>query len=694
MKSKSIYISSHEKSAGNLIVSMGLMEFLKGTFLKVAFFRPFIENNICDWDIDFFISKYQLDTNTKSSYGFSVEEAEKLIASKEIDRLIESLIEKYKELENQYDFIIIQGLHQDAFSQTLDIDINLEIAKNLGTPYCSILKAKGKSKQTIIDEIIIEAQAIKGAGASHFATFINRVDENLIDQLKIELQQLNYIIPSYFLKEIPELNMPTISDVKYHLQCGVIVGDKIDFKRTIKQTKIAAMRLEHFLEHIEEGDLIIVPSDRVEIIVGAMASMFSKNYPNIAGMLLSGGIELPSSIKILLDGFTHFPFPIISSNEDTYQTALNVSNIKVQLTTDNERKIALAMGLFSSSVDLDALKEQIKTASSSSITPVMFEYSLFQKARQNKKTIVIPESLDDRILRACEIILRRDVANIILLGDEKKIRHKSGILGLDISQATIINPANFDEKELFAQTFYDLRKHKGLTYEAAYETISIDSYFATMMVYLGFADGMVSGAIHTTQETIKPALQIIKTQESISIVSSIFFMCLDTKVLVYGDCAVNQDPTALELATIAISSANTATQFGITTKIAMLSYSTGNSGKGKDVEKVIEATKLVKQLRPDLLVDGPLQYDVAVDSDVAKLKSPDSCIAGDATIFIFPDLNTGNNTYKAVQRSSNALAIGPILQGLKKPVNDLSRGCLVADIVNTIAITAIQAAKN
>jgi phosphate acetyltransferase len=694
MKSKSLYISSHENGAGSLIVSMGLMEFLKGTFSRVAFFRPFVEDCNYDRDINFFIAKYNLDIQYDKTYGYSVQEAEKLIAENKVTVLIENLLEKYKQLEANYDFVIVEGLHQDAFSHALDIDINLEIAKNFGSLYCIILKGNNKSSVDIIDEILIELQAIKGSGCGHFATFVNRLDETLISKLTIDLKQYDINTPVYFLKEIAELNMPTISDVQFHLGCSVVLGDKKDFKRIVKQTKIAAMQLEHFLDHLEDGDLIIVPSDRADIIVGAMASIFSKNYPNISGILLSGGMPLSQSIITLLNGFTNFPFPILCVNDDTYKTALKVSNIKVQLTVDNERKIALALGLFNNSVDLQLLKENIATASSDTITPVMFEYGLFQKARENKKRIVLPEAMDERILRACEIVLRRDVVAITLLGDEKQIRQKSAILGLDIEKATIINPLTSELKEEFAKTFYELRRHKGLSYEVALESMSLDSYFGTMMVYLGLADGMVSGAVHTTQETIKPALQIIKTKPDISIVSSLFFMCLKTKVLVYADCAVNQDPNASELASIAISSANSAKQFGITPKIAMLSYSTGNSGKGKDVEKVIEATRIAKKLRPDLLIEGPIQYDAAVDIDVAKIKLPNSKVAGEATIFIFPDLNTGNNTYKAVQRSSGAVAIGPILQGLKKPINDLSRGCLVADIVNTIVITAIQAEEN
>jgi len=351
------------------------------------------------------------------------------------------------------------------------------------------------------------------------------------------------------------------------------------------------------------------------------------------------------------------------------------------------------MGLFNSAVDMEELDSLIQQENTTLLTPIMFEYSLFQKARIQKQKIVLPEALDERVLRAAETVLRRDVVDIILLGNREEILHQSGTLGLDISKAEIIDPCDSPLLKRFAKAFYHLRKHKGVSLDAAFDLLTSLSYFGTMMVQLGDADGMVSGAIHTTQETIRPALQIIKTKPETPLVSSLFFMSFETRVLVYADCAINQDPSAEELAMIAITTADTSAQFGIEPRIAMLSYSTGSSGKGADVEKVALATQIVKTKRPELLIEGPIQYDAAIDPAVAAQKLPESKVAGRATIFIFPDLNTGNNTYKAVQRASGAVAIGPVLQGLKKPINDLSRGCLVADIVNTIVITAIQAAQ-
>jgi phosphate acetyltransferase len=487
--------------------------------------------------------------------------------------------------------------------------------------------------------------------------------------------------------------MPTMKEVKIALNAKVIKAKEEDYERVIKHRKIAAMELENFLDYIEDGDLILTPSDRADIVVGSILAIYSKRYSNISGIVLTTGFPVPSSLLKILDGLDNLPLPIFATEYNSYETAIKISKIYPVIDAKNERKIALALGLFNTFVDMKKINKQILQSSIEVITPAMFEYGLFQKARKIKRKIVLPEALNKKILRATEILLLRDIVDIILLGDREKILQKSGSLGLDISKATIICPHKSKYRKEFAEEFYRLRKSKGVTLEASYDTVTALNYFGTMMVHLGVADGMVSGAIHTTQETIRPALQIIKTKPNIPIVSSLFFMSLDTKVLVYADCAVNQDPTASELATIAITSADTATKFGITPKIAMLSYSTGSSGKGEDVEKVAKATNIVKKQRPDLLIEGPIQYDAAIDKEVAKTKLPNSKVAGEATIFIFPDLNTGNNTYKAVQRSSGAVAIGPVLQGLKKPINDLSRGCLVLDIVNTVAITAIQAVE-
>jgi phosphate acetyltransferase len=692
MNAKSLYISSLESSAGSLIVTMGIMEILKRRLDKVAFFRPVIsDKDEKDHDISFVLEKYDLDMKYSETYGYTVHEVEAMVAENRVKEFIENIIDKFKKLQKDFDFVLVEGLNQSSFTYSLDFDINLEIAKNINSFFISVLKGKNKSAKEILDEVTIETEVIKKSGCSHFATFVNRVDEQIIPSFTNSIAKVSKDVPTYFLPEVPELDTPTMYEIMNELNCMQILGESKDLKRVVKQSKIAAMKLENFLEYVEDGDLIIVSGDRADIILGSIATVQSRNYPNIAGLLLTGGMVPNKAIKDLFRGFNEFPLPILSVDDDTYTTAMNVEHVPATITAKSERKIALAMGLFSSNVDIKMIEDRIVSSSSSVITPMMFEYNLFERARLKKKTIVLPESNDERILRATEILLRREVVDIILLGKQEEIDYKSAALGLDIKKAQVINPEESELMEEFIEDFYELRKAKGLTLDIARDSMVHYNYFATMMVHKGYADGMVSGAVHTTQDTVRPALQIIKTKPDTSIVSSLFFMCLDTKVLVYGDCAVNQDPNAKQLAQIAISSADTAKMFGIEPKVAMLSYSTGNSGKGEEVEKVREATNIVKQTRPDILIEGPIQYDAAIEPNVAKTKLPNSKVAGQATIFIFPDLNTGNNTYKAVQRSSGAVAIGPVLQGLNKPVNDLSRGCLVADIVNTVAITGIQA---
>ena len=692
MKIKSLYISAQEKNAGTLFVSMGMMEILKRKLYRVAFFRPIIfDKKIRDGDIDFILQRYKLDMQYEECYGFDIKEVEEMISKKEDTLLITQLIEKFKKLENEYDFVLCEGIRRSFLTSTISYDLNVKIAQNFAAPTINIIKADKSTVKEIYENVLIENEYLTSEGCTHFATFVNRIDDEKYAQLRTMLQNVPYTV--YLLKEVKELNLPTIDDVLDALGAKEVMLAEYDHTRVIKNVKVAALTLDNFLEQIEEEDLVIVPADRSDIILGLFGALHSSGYPNISAIIFPFSMKLNKNIEKLIEGLNSFKVPILSVDTDTYETAKNIMNVHSRLRVNSERKIALALGLFNNSVDIKNIEEKIAKTYNDIMTPQMFEYKIFYMASQNKKTIVLPESGDERILRAAEIILRRDVANIIFIGDEQEIQGHYKRLGLDLSKARIVNHLTSSYKDEFSSIFYELRKHKGVTKEAASDAMLHVNYFATMMVYLGYADGMVSGAIHATAETIRPALQIIKTKPGFSVVSSVFFMCLKTKVLVYGDCALNQDPDAQTLAQIAIASAQSAKMFGIEPKVAMLSYATGESGKGSDVDKVRQATKIVQQKKPDLLVEGPIQYDAAIDKEVAKIKLPNSKVAGEATVFIFPDLNTGNNTYKAVQRSSGAIAIGPILQGLKKPVNDLSRGCLVEDIVNTIAITAIQAGE-
>jgi phosphate acetyltransferase len=693
MKIKSLYISAQEKGAGTLFVSMGMMEILKRNLHRVAFFRPIVvSKNKIDGDIDFILQRYDIDMNYEDTYGFDIEYVETMIASNRTNELINQLISKFKKLENEYDFVLCEGIRRSFLTTTINYDLNIKIAQNFGSSVINIISAKNSTASEVYEDILMERENLSSEGCNRFATFVNRLSDDKYEKLQKKLQKNSS--NTYLFKEIPELDLLTVQDVIDGLDAKTVFLGEKDHTRVIKGIKVAALTLDNFLGYIEEDDLVIVPADRSDIILGLFGALYSKNYPNISLIIFPFDMRAHVNIKKLIDGLNSFNIPILSVSIDTYQTAKKLSNVNARLRVTSERKISLALGLFHSNVNIELIEKKISTAKTNVITPMMFEYKLFELARLNKKRIVLPESMDERILRAAEITLRRGVADIILLGKVEEIKENYMRFGLDLSEATIIDYMNSELMEKFIDEFYEQRKEKGLTRKAAEDAMGHVNYFGTMMVQLGYADGMVSGAVHSTGETIRPALQIIKTKPGITVVSSVFFMCLKTEVLVYGDCAVNQDPDAEALAQIAISSANTAEAFGIEAKVAMLSYSTGESGSGADVDKVREATKIVKSKRKDILIEGPIQYDAAVNKNVARTKLPDSKVAGEANVLIFPDLNTGNNTYKAVQRSSGAVAIGPILQGLNKPINDLSRGCLVTDIVNTIAITAIQAGQN
>jgi len=693
MKIKSLFIAAQEINAGTLFISMGMMEILKRNLHRVAFFRPIIfDKDTLDGDIEFMLKRYDLDMKYEDAYGFDVAYVEDMIASGRTNTLINQLITKFKKLESEYDFVLCEGIRRSFLSSNINYDLNVKIAQNFGSGYVNIVNAKEKSVREVVESIQMEHENISSLGSTHFATFVNRVSEEKYEKLQAKIQSSQSTI--YLLRELEELSLLSIRDVIDTLGAKEVLVTPEDYTRSIRAVKVAALSLDNFLEHIEEGDLVIVPPDRSEIILGLLGALYSNAYPNVSAIVFPFSMKLHPNIKKLIVGLDAFKIPLLSVATDTYQTARDLSKVHARIRVNSERKIALSLGLFNSSVDIEYIEKKIDSSQSDIMTPQMFEYKLFETARSNRKTIVLPESSDERILRAAEIILHREVADIIILGNRDELIETGLRLGLDLSKASFVDPLHSPYLKEFGETFYEMRKAKGLSHQAALDAVTHINYFATMMVHLGYADGMVSGAIGSTGETIRPALQIIKTCPTVSIVSSVFFMSLKTKVLVYGDCAVNQDPNAQQLAQIAISSAVTAAAFGIEPKLAMLSYSTGESGSGVDVDKVREATKIIKESHPDIMVEGPIQYDAAVNKIIAHKKLPNSKVAGEASVFIFPDLNTGNNTYKAVQRSSDAVAIGPILQGLNKPVNDLSRGCLVADIVNTVAITAIQAAQN
>lgn len=692
--SQGIYITGGEPGSGKSVVVLGIMEMIAGHSGKVGFFRPVVRDAQKPDNItNLIISRYDMKIPYEMMYGCCYDVArDMLIRDKDEDEdFLKLIMEKYKALEKEYDLIICAGSDFAGPAATLEFDFNAKIANNLGCVALPVVKGYGRDATQVVNAAQGLLESLEERKCDLLALIANRVQSSLADAVAGELKRvMPGDVPSYVVPDVPILEKPTVGEIAAALGAERLRGHEDSFNREVKNFKVAAMELPHYLEHIENGSIIITPGDRSDIIIGSLLAEASHTYPHIAGILLTGGLKPAPQVERLLKGLGE-SVPVIAVRTDTYTTAQKVSSVEGVLSPDNARKIAAALGIFEAKVNSIELMGRLSRARSTRVTPLMFEYEIIQRAKSEHRHIVLPEGTEERILRAAEILRMRKVVDITLLGNEEEIRQKAAALGISLSDMNMIDPLSSARRQTYADAYYELRKHKGISPQMAFDTIADVSYFGTMMVHFGEADGMVSGSVHTTQHTIRPAFEIIKTKPGCSIVSSVFLMCLSDHVLVFGDCAVNPDPNPEQLADIAISSAETARMFGIDPLIAMLSYSTGESGKGAEVDKVREATKIAKERRPDLKIAGPIQYDAAVDAGVAKTKLPGSEVAGHATVFIFPDLNTGNNTYKAVQRSANAVAVGPLLQGLNKPVNDLSRGCTVTDIVNTVAITAIQA---
>ena len=689
-----IYITNTERSTGRSLVALGIFKHLLTKVSKVGYFRPIINDlphGKRDNHIETMLKYFNIDMEYKEAYGFTMSQVVKYINRDQEARLIEKIIEQYKAIEEKYDFVVVEGGEFADSGIAIEFELDIEIAKNLALPTVLVSSAKGKALKDAVSNLDLAVKTCEELDMNVLSVFMNRVPGTEIEEMKKELEA---VIPSdtaiEIIPEIKQLASPTIKEIQEELGATVLMGHNLLCKQ-VDKIDVGAMHLRNFLERMGENSLIITPGDRSDIILGALQAHVSSNYPNISGILVTGGLPPRRAIRKLIEGLSII-VPIIMVDDVTFDAANKVANVKPRIRPGITRKIDLSISTFEKYVDTEFLVDRFQNYHTEVITPHMFQYNLVAKAKSNKKHIVLPEGTDKRILSAAIGLVEQNVVDITLLGKREDIQAKASELGLKIPESiTIINPVESEHYEDYWRTYYDLRKHKNVLEEMARDAMADVSFFGTMMVYKGHADGMVSGAAHTTAHTIIPALQFVKTRPGVSTVSSCFFMCLDDHVSVFGDCAVNVNPTADQLAEIAISSADSAKAFGINPKVAMLSYSSGTSGTGTEVDKVRAATEKAKSLRPDLKIEGPIQYDAAVDPVVGKSKMPDSDVAGQASVLIFPDLNTGNNTYKAVQRETGALAIGPMLQGLNKPVNDLSRGCTVEDIFNTVVITAIQA---
>ena len=693
--SKSIYITTIESNSGKSLVSLGLLRMMLNKSSKVGYFRPIINivnNSAFDDHTNTALKYFNLNIKYEDCFTYEQNEIIALLSEGKSDEIIQKIIKHYKKLEAEYDYVLIEGTDFSGDGGFTEVDVNLMIAKNLGVPVLIVGAGNGKKKKDFINTMQLTYKSFIKKDVAVIGLIANKIE---IDEQEYISEELRKIIPLEVpIDVIPNINFlanPTVKEVVEILKGKVLFGNQF-LDNSIESFSTGAMQLRNYLTRIKENSLVITPGDRADIILGALQANASTNYPKISGIILTGDLLPEDSILKLIDG-VQATVPIIAVSGGTFDVSNKIGAVNPKIYESNRKKILLALDTFDTYVDINRLSRTLYSFSSNKLTPSMFQYNLLQKAKANRKHIVLPEGDDERILEAAARLQLLNIVDLTLLGDAKIIQLKCDQKGLqiDLSKITILNPEDSIHNENFAKTLFEARKHKGMTETTALDLTRDVSYYGTLMIHNGLADGMVSGAIHTTMHTIKPALQIIKTKPGVSVVSSVFFMCLSDRVSVMGDCAVNPNPNAEELAEIAISSAASAEAFGIEAKIAMLSYSSGSSGIGEEVEKVRKATEIVKARFPKLKIEGPIQYDAAVDISVAKTKLPNSEVAGQASVLIFPDLNTGNNTYKAIQRETGALAIGPMLQGLNKPVNDLSRGCTVDDIFNTVLLTAIQA---
>lgn len=698
---RSVYVTGIGRGDGRQVVELGVMELLTRQVDRVGVFRPLVHDGP-DRLYDLLRSRYRLGQPAASVFGMGYEEAAALQAESGTDELISRLVDRYHAVADDYEAVLVLGTDFADTGLPAELALNARLANEFGASVIPVVAARDQSPEAVVAEVRNAHHAYASLGTDLIAMVANRVgDPEAADAVRTLAERLPE--PVFVLPEEPALAAPTVTQIKELMDAEVLLGDAAGLARDVRGLVFGGAHLPAFLPALTEGCMVITPGDRSDLIIGSLAA-HSAGSPALAGVLLTLG-EHPGEQTLALASRLAPGTPVLAVPDGSMPTADRLLGLEGKLTAATPRKAEIALGLFETHVDTGLLTERLSVVRGERVTPMMFEHELVERSRTARRHIVLPEGQEERVLRAAEVLLRRNICDLTLLGEPAVVRKRAAELGIGLellgddelpasgggAVARIVDPLTSPLRERFAATYAELRAHKGVSYELAHDIVSDVSYFGTLMVQEGLADGMVSGAVHSTAATVRPAFEIIKTKPDADIVSSVFFMCLADRVLVYGDCAVVPDPDAEQLADIAIQSATTAASFGVEPRIAMLSYSTGTSGSGADVDKVRRATELVRERRPDLLTEGPIQYDAAVDAQVAATKLPTSRVAGRATVLVFPDLNTGNNTYKAVQRSAGAVAVGPVLQGLRKPVNDLSRGALVQDIVNTVAITAVQA---
>ena len=682
-----IVIASPEGHSGKSIIALGLVDALSRRVERVGVFRP-VARSSEDFVLDALLEHPAVVTGADIATGTTYDEVHE-----HPDAALATIVDRFHVVDADCDAVVVLGSDYTDVGSPAELEYNARVAANLGASVVLVLGGfdpdtrKPRTAEELRHLAIMSVGELQQSHATLGAVIVNRVEGD-IEAMREAIAGV-VDVPVWCIPDDPQLSAPTVDELFTATDARLVSGDKALVDEAALGTVVAGMSMENVLDRLIERGVLVVPGDRADVVVGVLLAQQSETFPEIAGIILNGGFDLPPSVQRLLDGL-NLTLPIAKSPLGTYDSARAIAHTRGSFLRGTAARRQLALATFEQHVDVNGLLDHPSVRSAEVITPLIFEHQLLEQARRSKQRIVLPEGDDDRIVEAAAIVQERGIADVVLLGDESSIRARASEKGLDLGEAQIV-ATDGEDLERYAAEYAKLRAHKGVSLDEARQRVQDGSYFGTMMVKMGDAAGMVSGAANTTAHTIRPSFEVIKTKPGVDVVSSVFLMALADRVLVYGDCAVIPDPTADQLADIAVSSAATAEQFGIRPRIAMLSYSTGESGTGAEVDKVREATSLVRQRAPHLPVAGPIQYDAAADPNVAAKKMPGSDVAGQATVFIFPDLNTGNNTYKAVQRSAGAVAIGPVLQGLNAPVNDLSRGATVADIVNTIAITAIQA---
>lgn len=706
---KNLFIAPTSMDSGLTSVCLGLLRALERVGVSVGFYKPFSQsvhqgesqhNDGKDASVAFVRARSALEPPPP----MSLKEAQQLLNKGKSDLLMETIVGEYQKVAKTVDVVIIEGLVPDR-SEAYIARLNVELARNLGSEVVLVSTPKNATARELDEELDFSSRlfaspsdpdvigiVLNKVGEPEKSEFTPRVNSPA-SNAHIDYQTDCKVFAEGRFRLLasipwqPELLAVRVSDIAREMQVTVLHEGHMHARR-VQKVSVCARTIRNMVDTLRPGTLMVTPGDREDIIVATAVAAL--NGVPLAGLMLTGDLMPDERVVDLCRRALDTGLPVLRAETNTYETAHRLANLSGAIPIDDPERVENAMEAVATQVDTDWLQQHLKVQRQSRLSPPAFRYLLSERARAAAKRIVLPEGNEPRTVQAAIICHQRGLAHCALIGDPAEIGNVAKSQGLELPHdMEIIDPAKV--RGDYIQPMVSLRKHKGLAPDMAEAMLEDNVVLGTMMVAMDEADGLVSGAVHTTANTVRPALQLIKTHDAAKVVSSVFFMLLPQQVVVYGDCAINPDPNAEELADIAIQSAQSAEAFGIEPVVAMISYSTGESGSGQDVEKVREATRIARERRPDLLIDGPLQYDAAAIESVGKSKAPDSEVAGRATVFIFPDLNTGNTTYKAVQRSANVVSIGPMLQGLRKPVNDLSRGALVEDIVFTIAITAVQA---